>query len=76
MGLARAGAEAGSLLGEAGKDLRPGTAEVTEEKLSGENNGHALLNSPTVFLKKVFLPGTFFKETMLRRHEWFGFWQV
>jgi len=43
MGLVRAGARAGVLVGETGKDLGPGTAEVTKRKSSGDNNGHELL---------------------------------
>ena len=51
MGLARTGAGAGGLVGEAGKDLRPGPAKVTEGKFSGENDRHELLKGPPGFLK-------------------------
>ena len=39
----------GSLFGKPGEDFRPGHSEVTKRKLTGESNGHELLNNPTGF---------------------------
>ena len=51
MGLARAGAGAGSLVEKTGKDSSPSPAEVTERELSRENNRRDLLKGPPGGLK-------------------------
>ena len=62
------------MVGEAGKDLGPGPAEITEGKLSGKNNGHKLLNSPPGLFNSF--PVGDLEETIVRRQQWLGFWQV